>query len=87
MAHSSKCYSEKHSQGMDSPAVICDNKTLSVSCRKQPYLLMEDWMFVASEEATAGSVIAKQLLIWPHSRGSSHCFFCFTVPYLRGSYC
>ena len=51
------------------------------------YLLMEDWMFVASEEATAGSVMAKQLLIWPHSRGSSHCFFCFTVPYLRGSYC
>ena len=40
-------------------------------------------MFVASEDATAGSVMAKQLLIWPSSRGSSHCLFCFAVPYLR----
>ena len=40
-------------------------------------------MFVASDEATAGSVMAKQLLIWPSSRGSSHCFFCLAVPYLH----
>lgn len=42
-------------------------------------------MFVASDEATAGSVMAKQLLIWPSSRGSSHCFFCLAVPYLQPS--
>ena len=40
-------------------------------------------MLVASEEATAGSVMAKQLLIWPLSRGSSHSRFCFSVPYLH----
>ena len=33
-------------------------------------------MFVASEEATSGSVIAKQERISPFSRGSSHRSFC-----------
>ena len=40
-------------------------------------------MFVASEEATAGSVMAKQLLISPLSSGSSHSCFCSVVPYLH----
>lgn len=40
-------------------------------------------MLVASDEATAGSVMAKQLLISPRSRGSSHSRFCSTVPYLH----
>lgn len=44
---------------------------------------MEDWMLVASEEATAGSVMAKQLLISPLSSGSSHSRFCSSVPYLH----
>ena len=50
--------------------------------RRQPHLSMEDWMLVASDEATAGSVMAKQLLISPRSRGSSHSRFCSIVPYL-----
>ncbi len=33
-------------------------------------------MFVASEEATSGSVIANAERISPASSGSSHCFFC-----------
>ena len=37
-------------------------------------------MFVASEEATFGSVIAKHDLISPSRSGSSHCFFCSAVP-------
>ena len=40
-------------------------------------------MLVASEEATAGSVMAKQLLISPLSSGSSHSRFCSNVPYLH----
>jgi hypothetical protein len=40
-------------------------------------------MLVASDEATAGSVMAKQLLISPRKRGSSHCCFCSSVPYLE----
>ncbi len=47
------------------------------------YLLIEDWMLVASDEATAGSVIAKQLLISPLNLGKSHCCFCSGVPYLK----
>ena len=35
---------------------------------------------VASEEATFGSVMAKQLRISPASSGSSHCFFWSSVP-------
>jgi hypothetical protein len=38
-------------------------------------------MFVASELATDGSVIAKQLLMSPFKRGRSHCAFCSSVPY------
>ena len=37
---------------------------------------MVDWMFVASEEATSGSVIAKHERMSPASSGSSHCRFC-----------
>lgn len=37
-------------------------------------------MFVASEEATSGSVIANAERISPASSGSSHCFFCCSSP-------
>lgn len=39
----------------------------------------------ASEEATWGSVIAKQDLISPLRRGSSHIFCWFTVPYRKST--
>ena len=45
-----------------------------------PSLSMLASMFVASEEATPGSVIAKQDLISPSSRGLSHRSFCSSVP-------
>ena len=38
------------------------------------------WMLVASDEATAGSVMRNAERILPSSRGSSHCFFCSSVP-------
>jgi hypothetical protein len=37
-------------------------------------------MLVASEEATRGSVMAKQERIFPSSSGSSHSRFCASVP-------
>jgi hypothetical protein len=37
-------------------------------------------MLVASDDATAGSVIRKPERISPASSGSSHCFFCASVP-------
>src|SRR5665811_165886 len=37
-------------------------------------------MFVASEDATSGSVIANADRISPASNGSSHCSFCSSVP-------
>ena len=39
-------------------------------------------MLVASEEATSGSVIAKQERIFPSASGSSQCFFCAAVAYM-----
>ena len=41
---------------------------------------MLDWMLVASDEATAGSVMAKAERISPSSSGSSQRFFCSAVP-------
>ena len=38
-------------------------------------------ILVASEDATAGSVIAKQERISPRSKGLSHCSCCSGVPY------
>ena len=37
-------------------------------------------MFVASDEATAGSVIAKADRIFPSRSGASHSRFCAAVP-------
>src|SRR5207253_11064121 len=45
-----------------------------------PSRLMENWMLVASELATSGTVIANAERISPLSRGSSHVFFCSSVP-------
>ena len=41
---------------------------------------MADWMLVASDDATAGSVIAKALRIFPSSKGSSQRCWCSGVP-------
>ena len=41
---------------------------------------MLERMLVASDEATSGSVIAKQERIFPSASGSSHCSFCAGVP-------
>ena len=38
-------------------------------------------MFVASEDATSGSVMANAERISPARSGSSHCFFCSAEPY------
>src|SRR4029453_6128835 len=46
-----------------------------------PSRTMLDSMFVASEEATAGSVIVKHERISPASSGFSHLSFCSGVPY------
>ena len=46
-----------------------------------PSLTIEAWMLVASEEATAGSVMAKHDRISPSSSGVSHCSWCSFVPY------
>lgn len=45
-----------------------------------PSRVMSDSMLVASEDATAGSVMAKQERMSPESSGSSHCFFCCSLP-------
>ena len=37
-------------------------------------------MFVASDEATPGSVMQNADRIVPSSNGSSHCFFCSSLP-------
>src|SRR3954465_671324 len=41
------------------------------------------WMLVASEEATAGSVMRNAERIFPSRIGSAHVFTCSGVPYLR----
>src|SRR5688572_12780233 len=43
---------------------------------------MRVWMFVASDDATFGSVIRNAERIFPSSNGSHHCFTCSGVPYL-----
>ena len=45
-----------------------------------PSRRIEHWMLVASDEATAGSVIRKAERISPASSGSSHCSFCASLP-------
>src|SRR2546428_5118063 len=40
------------------------------------------WILVASDEATAGSVMRKAERIFPSSSGSHHCLTCSGVPYL-----
>ena len=42
-------------------------------------------IFVASDEATSGSVIAKHDLISPSSSGRSHSSFCSAVPYFSST--
>jgi hypothetical protein len=42
-------------------------------------------MFVASDEATSGSVIKNADLISPFNSGASHFFFCASEPYLAST--
>src|SRR2546426_12683673 len=46
----------------------------------EPSRTMDEWMLVASDDETFGSVIAKAERILPSSRGCSHCFLCSSVP-------
>ena len=46
-----------------------------------PSLVMVNVIFVASLDATSGSVIRKADLISPFSSGVSHCRFCASLPY------
>src|SRR3974390_2753003 len=48
-----------------------------------PWRTTELLMFVASDEATSGSVIAKAERISPANNGFSQRSFCASVPYLR----
>lgn len=50
------------------------------------HLDIEHSMFVASEDATCGSVIANPEQIFPSNKGTSHCFCCSLVPYLNRTY-
>src|SRR5262249_21417449 len=51
-----------------------------LSTYSSPSRLMLDSMFVASDEATAGSVIAKQERISPASSGFNQRSFCSALP-------
>lgn len=55
------------------------NHLRPVTTYASPSRSMRVSMFVASEEATSGSVIAKAERISPVSSGSSHCFFCSSL--------
>ena len=50
-----------------------------------PSRLISSSIFVASDEATSGSVIAYADLISPASSGSSHSFCCSGVPYFAST--
>lgn len=57
-------------------------RTEPLRTHELPSFLIVRLMFLASEEATSGSVMRKADLILPSRRGSSHVRFCFSVPYL-----
>merc|ERR1719491_176255 len=50
-----------------------------------PSLTIEEPIWVASEDATPGSVIAKHERISALSKGSNHFFFCSGVPYFSNT--
>src|SRR5215510_9963940 len=58
-----------------------DHHFLPLMTYSFPWRRMLDSMFVASDEATAGSVMAKHERISPASRGLSQRSFCSGVPY------
>ena len=66
-------------RGSPAPDVQCFSPLITHS---SPSNLAEVQMLVASEEATSGSVMPKQERISPAKSGSSHCFFCASLPYL-----
>ena len=59
---------------------------IQTTVQNKTRLLMDDWMLVASEEATWGSVMAKQDLIWPCSKGSSQRSCWGLLPYRANTY-
>ena len=65
--------------GWPTPVV---NHLVPLTTTSSPSRVAVASMLVASEEATAGSVIAKPERIRPSSRGTSHSCCCSGVPYL-----
>src|SRR5258708_39096355 len=57
-----------------------DHHLLPLITYSSPSRTMLDWMLVASEEATSGSVMEKQERISPASSGFSQRSFCSGVP-------
>lgn len=47
--------------------------------------MMDAWILVASEDATAGSVMAKHERMRPSSSGTNHAHCCSGVPYLAST--
>ena len=62
-----------------------DHHLRPLSTTSSPSILAVASMVVASELATAGSVMRKALRIRPSSSGSSHWSFCSWVPYLSST--
>mmetsp|Transcript_37885 Transcript_37885/g.93111 ORF Transcript_37885/g.93111 Transcript_37885/m.93111 type:complete len:319 (-) Transcript_37885:246-1202(-) len=56
-----------------------------LSTYDSPSRTIDDWMLVASHDATSGSVMAKHERISPLRRGVSHRSFCSSVPYLSST--
>ena len=66
-------------RGSPAPEVQCFSPLMTHS---SPSRRAEVETLVASEDATSGSVMPKQERISPRMSGSSHCFFCASLPYL-----
>ena len=66
-------------RGSPAPLVQCFSPLITHSSPSSTAVVQ---MFVASDDATSGSVIPKHERISPFRSGSSHCFFCASVPYL-----
>src|SRR5690606_41264414 len=62
-----------------------DHHFLPLITYSSPSRTMLASIFVASDEATSGSVIAKHERISPLSNGISHSFFCCSEPYLTNT--
>src|SRR5688572_32614363 len=61
-------------------AALVHHHLLPLMTYSEPFRSLRVRMFDASDDATSGSVIAKQERISPERRGASHRFFCASVP-------